>query len=507
MMVLLRLALGLISCTTLSAFTQRGVAYNHGRVQRHSLRLASKEGNSDDGPLKGLKVTVVGGGPSGLLLTHRLLSGGASQVSLYESRPRPGGKLASRAYALGIGIRGRTAIKSVDERLWEDVKEAGFLSERFQLHAGPFVISLRSEKDGENIPGYEPSLLAYQSELCRVMADQLEARWSSDRLKMCFDCQVTSLDLASKTLITSENSKAGSFDLIVGCDGVRSIVRESIASTWPDFEAHSEIIPGDFQVVRIPKMPPGLDPTAVALLIPKAGTCSAFVEPTHGGEACILFAGRNASDTLLASRNITELKNTIVERFPKLDGADLDVAATQLASMQPSKASVVTCNIYHYGATAALVGDAAHATGGVSGQGVNSALMDASVLADCLMEKYDSGDAVASLRNALLAYSKKQVPEGKALYELSFGPKPTSLGKRLRVTASSALDFLFKGRFGLGRQPLQTLLTTSLQPFAEIRRDLGIRYDDEFPDAEEWGETITNLDAKATSTSAARSMR
>jgi kynurenine 3-monooxygenase len=133
--------------------------------------------------------------------------------------------------------------------------------------------------------------------------------------------------------------------------------------------------------------------------------------------------------------------------------------------------------------------------------------MDASVLADCLMEKYDSGDAVASLRNALLAYSKKQVPEGKALYELSFGPKPTSLGKRLRVTASSALDFLFKGRFGLGRQPLQTLLTTSLQPFAEIRRDLGIRYDDEFPDAEEWGETITNLDAKATSTSAARSMR
>jgi 2-polyprenyl-6-methoxyphenol hydroxylase-like FAD-dependent oxidoreductase len=230
------------------------------------------------------------------------------------------------------------------------------------------------------------------------------------------------------------------------------------------------------------------------------------VEPTYGGEACILFAGRNASDTLLASQNITELKRSIVERFPKLDGADLDAAATQLASMQPSKASVVTCNIYHYGATAALVGDAAHATGGVSGQGVNSALMDASVLADCLMDQYDSGDTVASLRNALLAYSKKQVPEGKALYELSFGPKPTSFGKRLGVTASSALDFLFKGRFGIGRLPLQTLLTTSLQPFAEIRRDLGTRYDDDFPDEVEWGETITNLDAKATtSTSAAQS--
>jgi len=448
--------------------------------------------------LTGLRVAVVGGGPSGLLLTHRLLKAGASHVSVFESRPRPSGKLDRRAYALGLGIRGRTAIKSVDEELWEKVKQAGYLSERFHLHVGPFKITLRSERDGDQMQNYEPSLLSYQSELCRVLADQLEARWSNAELQMKFECKVEKVDLLTRTLTTKGTEQYESFDLIVGCDGVKSIVRKSIQSAWSDFEASAEILPGEFKVVRLPRMPPLLDPTAVALILPKSGTCTAFVEPTSGGEGCVLFAGNNATDTLFTSRNATELKLTIEERFPKLVGGDIDEMVAQLmVASNTSKASAVKCSIYHLADVAALVGDAAHATGGVSGQGVNSALIDAAVLADCLIENYDTSSRSASMRKALLEYSKKQLPEGKALYELSFGPNPSSARKRIASTCAKALDFIFKGKFGIGKSPLQTRLTTSLESFADIRRELDPRYEENFPSRTEWEEIVSALDAKA----------
>ena len=73
-------------------------------------------------PLTGLRSLIVGGGPSGLLLAHRLLDAGGS-VSLLEGRPDPRapGYLEGRAYALGLGLRGRTAIRTVDEDLWQAV--------------------------------------------------------------------------------------------------------------------------------------------------------------------------------------------------------------------------------------------------------------------------------------------------------------------------------------------------------------------------------------------------
>lgn len=245
-------------------------------------------------------------------------------------------------------------------------------------------------------------------------------------------------------------------------------------------------------------MPPALDPTAVALILPKAGTLTAFVEPTSKGGACVLFAGNNSTDTLFTSTNTTELKLTIEDRYPKLIGADLDEAAAQLVAVpETSKAGLVRCNIYHLSNVAAVVGDAAHATGGVSGQGVNSALMDSAVLADCLLKNYDASSKFASLRKAFLEYSTKQVPEGEALYDLSFGPKPKSVTKRITSTLAQVLDFVFKGRFGLGRQPLQTLLTTSLKSFTDIRTELNGRYDEDFPTKSDWKEKIAALDQKA----------
>jgi kynurenine 3-monooxygenase len=460
-------------------------------VRASSRAVAASMPGDDDSqhPLRGLTVTISGAGPSGLVAAHRLASAGA-HVDIFERRRQY--TKEDRAYALGIGRRGRTAIQSCSDDLWEKVKQQGFGSERFDLHLpGSFLkIRLRDENDGQ---GLEPSFLLFQSDLCKALADEL-VRLYPNTVNVQFEQAIANIDF-DKMLLTTDKQITSPFDLILGCDGVNSPVREAIDESWEDFKCSKETLPGYFKVVRLDTMPPStkLDPTAVALLLPKAGTVSSFVEPCVEG-CCILFSGNNATDPLLSSSNVTFLDETLKQRWPQLD---LTGAAEQLAfKPKSSTASLVKCNTFHYGSKAALLGDACHASGGVSGQGVNSALVDSTVLVDHLLATYDANRKDASIRQALLAYSQQQVPEANALYDLAFGPKPQTFTGRLKLGVKTVLDSVFKGRYGIGNMPLRTQLTTSLETFAAIRRQRDDDYEAKFPDNSYWKQTIAELDAK-----------
>jgi kynurenine 3-monooxygenase len=305
-------------------------------------------------------------------------------------------------------------------------------------------------------------------------------------MTICFDDKVTDCNLQSKMLTTAGNQKA-SFDLVVGCDGVNSVVREAIKTSAGDkFDYTKTNLPGEFKVCRLPMVPPKVDTTSVCLLLPQKGSATAFIEPTADG-SCILFASSNKEDPIIHPVSIENATTALQEAFPLLNGIDLAEIANQLTNQKTGSASSVKCNIYHYPSCAALCGDAAHATGGVSGQGVNSALMDAKVLADCLAEFFQASqsgkDKKQLLQKALLSYSQQQVPEGLALYDLSFGPNPKGLWPKLRYGVKNVLDTLFQGKLlGIGQPPLQTLLTTTLTSFSQIRQDRAMYYEEEFAD-------------------------
>jgi len=495
------------------------------------------DNNNDNSRNEGLNIAVVGAGPSGLLLSHLLRKDSDNcksnnRVTLFDGRSDPRtNKLEGRAYALGVGIRGRTAIRTADPALWKAVKSRGYESERFKLHLGlsdtkDLVIPLRSDSKPSNDSSssssiVEPSLLIYQSELCASLLEELEEGQKDKNgfLEIHFDTRVVDCDLDTMTIRALPNtartanessadaeaaaeaaatttSEFGPFDLIVGCDGVNSRVRASIDQVFPEFATTRTKLPGYFKVVRL-GYPVGTisedgseayDPKAVSLLIPSG----AFIEPTGAdGSCCILLSGRGSGgddgngDTsglplfLRETKNIAAVKDALRMTFPRWKEESFRDIAEQLVaqSLESNSAYSVTCNTYHYQDKAVLVGDAAHATGGISGQGVNSALVDAVVLVESLQQQNQP-----NLEGSLLAYSMRQVPEGRALYDLSFGPKPNGLKKKVFWGLKNARDALFGGKLGIGEKALQTRLSSELTSFAEIRRERDYFYENDDDD-------------------------
>ena len=436
---------------------------------------------------------------------------------------------------MGLGIRGRTAIQTVDNELWNSVKKRGYECERFKLYLTPKInIKLRDREEG-----VQPSVLIYQSDLCGQLLDELEKRADDNVVNINFDSPITKLDLDESTVSFTKDERniQQPYDLIIGCDGANSIVRKSMQKYSPPNTfsyTQRKLLPGCFKTARAESMPPLIDSESVSLILPKSSSITAFVEPTVDGGACLLFAGKLSDDktTTVVSDNdnkdigsiffpppesykkgepqqldIDTLSNLIIEQFPLLEGTNgLDDLAKQLLSQRTSVASSAKCNTYSSssGSPVAIVGDSAHATGGVSGQGCNSALMDAVALSDCLEKEYKPPtEFIYNIQNAkrdllhkgIASYSQKAVPEGHALYDLSFGNdgKTLPIFRNIRSLLSTGIDAVFRGRFGIGKKPLQTLLASSLTSFVDIRRDREKYFVEDFPSDETFRQELNRL--------------
>ena len=276
---------------------------------------------------------------------------------------------------------------------------------------------------------------------------------------------------------------------------MNSIVRAGMERAASAFSAELQPLPGNLKVVRLDAVPPPLAPDAVSVV--PGSPVSAFIEPTKGG-ACALISWRDGGSGVdpAAVSDPDEAGACSPPRCRSSAKASTRLRlAPSFVDQRPARAATVKCNSYHAG-KAVLLGDAAHSTGGASGQGCNSALGDAAALATLLEREAEAaaGATEAAIASALRAYSSQRVPEGQALLELSIGPsKPGPLTAK-RSARSRPPSAPCSTASALGEPPLQTELTTSLTPFVELRKKREKLYGEPWPDPREFEATIAEVE-------------
>ncbi|BDZ44245.1 FAD-dependent monooxygenase [Naasia aerilata] len=163
------------------------------------------------------KVAIIGSGVAGLAAGIQLAKAGV-EVHLYESRADIG------ALGSGISLQGN-ALRVFDALgVWEDVQKAGFTFEGLNLRApgpgAPIVAALPDVKTGG--PDYPAAMGMPRPELTRILFEHAQRAGVQPH----FGAKVTGLEQSDDSVeLLVDGESAGSFDLVIGADGLNSTVR------------------------------------------------------------------------------------------------------------------------------------------------------------------------------------------------------------------------------------------------------------------------------------------
>jgi 2-polyprenyl-6-methoxyphenol hydroxylase-like FAD-dependent oxidoreductase len=165
-------------------------------------------------------VAIAGTGVAGLAAAIQLAKAGV-EVDVFEARLEPS------ALGSGISLQGN-ALRVFDALgVWDDVRRAGYPFEGLHLRApgpgAPIVAELPDVKTGG--PDYPAAMGMPRRELTRILLDHASRAGADLR----FGAKVTGLEQRADAVEVFVNEEsAGTYDLLVGADGLHSTVRELI---------------------------------------------------------------------------------------------------------------------------------------------------------------------------------------------------------------------------------------------------------------------------------------
>ncbi|CAM9386006.1 unnamed protein product [Discosporangium mesarthrocarpum] len=405
------------------------------------------------------KTAVVGGGPTGLATALMLSRRGYRDIMVLERLPEPPEPSSDvwvngeRSYNLGIGGRGQIALAELDAA-------DGVLS---------WCASAVGRKDwSPQAPEGAERIFTERKYTTKVIArDRLSScllkevrEKHADSVQVRFDTECVGVEWREEAdgggspgaRLTMRDTKSGEefeaeVDLVVGADGVKSAIRESLEKSK---RLMKRLSGKELRVKRFPDRN-----TFSYKVIPfrlDAGWRNDFnyshrtkeeitleMLPTKEGlqVGVLLFRPDNA--LVLGLKTVDDAKTLFKDLFPQFAGMIADGAYERLVTQPVSRLPVFSYSgpVLHLGRSAVLLGDAIKSVKPYFGLGVNTAFEDCIALDRCLEE---TGDDLAT---ALPLYSRRRAPEAKDLVELSRGFDRTGLASLLGFVFPLVVDGVF----------------------------------------------------------------
>lgn len=356
-----------------------------------------------------MNVVIIGAGPAGLFLAHRLLALSPSYtVRIYDCNRNPTDleSFDSRGYGLGLGARVQQWLNSI-EGLGEQLTCEGI-----KFNPSGLILMPRRQ------------LCAL---LVQLLLKQFGSRTSDEtRLSVKFNASVVDVDLARHEVrIKRESgSETVAYDLLVGADGIHSTIRSAMMDSNPDaINFQQQQRPQVWKVLQLPINPELQTPPRIIRLQTQRTRFSlvfgACLPQKDGHFSALIFWQPMGSSDQMNPCGITtveELQQLLQEMAPKdLNPLKLDRdQAMAFLAAQPGHEYWSQCRCYHdLEGRAVLIGDAAHGMFSLLGQGCTAAIADAVALASLLQQHPDQWSLV------LPQFSVQQVEEGHAASDLS----------------------------------------------------------------------------------------
>ena len=372
------------------------------------------------------RVVIAGAGPGGVLAALFLLgrndydapNGIKYHVTLVDDRENFGkvnieDLSKHRSWMIGLASHGLTAIREIPGLFEDYVSKVGVALESFSIHIGPKEIKSTDTTGGAE--GYIVDRNYVVWALTKALTDRYQTK---EAYSPMYNTKLLFVDSENKAILVRGPDKEEylDYDILIGCDGIRSVVRGAILQRERMFECRVSDIFNTFKAVHV-ESPKDFDLASLHLMPNCLPNFNGIALPEKGGYMNISMGHycHKDCDEELKSDDPAVVAAYVKKNFKAAELVDYDDFAHQWVNQPWNTTGQVHCNFYHSEKVGAIImGDAAHATSPSIGMGMNTALADAAALNRLLDECKDDWSQV------MPAFSKERVKEGRALTDLAF---------------------------------------------------------------------------------------
>jgi salicylate hydroxylase len=341
--------------------------------------------------IKNLKIAIVGAGYGGAAAAKALSLLGAD-VTVYEQATR------MREVGAGIGLRPATMARFRQWGIFDAIAKVSSPSDYFEIltATGEPIMKDTWPESGDEKQTY----LIHRGDFIEALLGVLPEGMVQLGHKL-----ETIEDKGGRSVLTFTNGQTAEADLVVGADGIKSVVRERLFSNKvPVFSGEHA-----YRVVISADDAHGMVVDDNLRMYMGRGTKVYLLPLRHRNQMSFDITALNPDGTWAPTVTKEELLNTVEgfdERIVEI-ARGLDMNAVNIRAVY----DIDPVDTWHTDSVV-LMGDAAHSMLHHQGQGANSAIEDAGALADALAQS-------ASVKEALALFQATRKPVTDELQRIS----------------------------------------------------------------------------------------